>query len=215
MVVHPMETVTGLPSGIGQFFGRVNLGAEKVYSTATNSSANFQQRFTETAGEAGNVTLTALGYDQVRGDLARRLHVDPYSSNPILTQKLNLVAWIMFSGRMMVNTAISVAVPGSMVITVLMFTNDLIYQTPKADLILLVERKLRHFGLSSSQIAAFTHNTAIPLSWQVSAVHDLDALGPIPGRRAAAAELSNVMTVYQALFLVTSLRMLDQWSHQK
>jgi hypothetical protein len=39
-------------------------------------------------------------------------------------------------------------------------------------------------------------------------------LGPIPGCRAAAVELSNVMTVYQALFLVTSLRMLDQWSHQ-
>jgi len=214
MVVHPMETVTGLPSGIGQFFNRVNLGAEQVYSKATNSSESGGQRLTQAAGETANLTLTALGYDQVRRDLARKLHVDPYSSNPILTEKLNHVAWIMFSGRIMVDTAISVTVPGSMIITGVMFTNDLIYQTPKADLILLVERKLRQFGLSSAQIAAFSHNTAIPLSWQVSAVQDLDALGSIPGRRAAAVELSNVMTVYQALFLVTSLRMLDQWSHQ-
>jgi hypothetical protein len=214
MVVHPMDTVTGLPSGIGEFFGRVSHGAGELYSTATNSAATGGQRLTQAAGETANITLTALGYDQVRRDLARKLHVDPYSSNPILTEKLNHVAWIMFSGRMMVNTAISVAVPGSMIITSVMFTNDLIYQTPKADLILLVERKLRQFGLSSAQIAAFSHNTAIPLSWQVSAVQDLEALGPIPGRRAAAAELGNVVTVYQALFLVTSLRMLDQWSHR-
>ena len=68
--------------------------------------------------------------------------------------------------------------------------------------------------LSSAQIEAFSHNTAIPLSWQVSAVQDLDAFGPIRGRQAAAVELSNVVPAYQALFLVTSLRMLDQWSHQ-
>ena len=214
MATHPMDTVTGLPSGVGEFFGRVSHGAGELYSTATNSSASGGQRLTQAAGETANITLTALGYDQVRRNLARQLHVDPYSSNPILTEKLNRVAWIMFSGRMMVNTAISVAVPGSMIITGGMFTNDLIYQTPKADLIIFIERKLQEMGLSSAQIAAFSHNTAIPLSWQVSAVQDLDALGPIPGRRAAAVELSNVMTVYQALFLVTSLRMLDQWSHQ-
>jgi hypothetical protein len=37
MVVHPMDTVTGLPSGIGEFFGRVSHGAGELYSTATNS----------------------------------------------------------------------------------------------------------------------------------------------------------------------------------
>src|SRR2546430_2731980 len=192
MVVHPMDSVTGLPSGIGEFFGRVRLGAGEVYSAATNSSENGEQRATQAARETGNITLTALGYDQVRRNLARKLHVDPYSSDPILTKKLNHVAWIMFSGRMLVDTAISVAVPGSMLITGVEVTDDLIYQTPKADLILLVERKLRRMGLSSTEIAAFSHNTAIPLSLQVSAVRDLEALGPIPGRRAAAVALGKL-----------------------
>ena len=160
MVVHPMDTVTGLPSGIGEFFGRVKLGAGEVYSTATNSSESGEQRVGQTAGETANITLTALGYDQVRRNLAQKLHVDPYSSDPILTKKLNHVAWIMFSGRILVNTAISVAVPGSMLITGVEVTDDLVYQTPKADLILFVERKLRRIGLSSTEIAAFkiTHN---------------------------------------------------------
>ncbi len=214
MVTHPMDTVTGLPSGIGELFDRVRLGAGEVYSTATNISESGEQRASQAAGETANITLTAFGYDQLRRQLARKLHVDPYSSDPILTKRLNHVAWVMFTAHMMVDTAISVAVPGSMLITGVQVTDDLIYQTPKADLILLVERKLRQIGLSNAEIAAFSHNTAIPLSLQVTAVRELDTLGPIQGRRAAAVAISNALTEYQARFMVTSLRMLNQWSRQ-
>jgi hypothetical protein len=179
MVMHPMDTVTGLPSGVGQFFGRVSMGAEEIASSASNSFGSGKA-----AGQAGNATLTALGYDQVRRGLAKKLHVDPYSSDPILTKRLNHVAWVMFSARLMVDTAMSVAVPGSMLITGVEFTDDLVYQTPKADLVLLVEKKLRKMGFSDAEISAFSHNSAIPLSLQVTAVHNLESLGPISGRRA-------------------------------
>jgi hypothetical protein len=209
MVMHPMDTVTGLPGGVGQLFSRVSLGAKEITSTASNSFGSGQA-----AGEAGNATLTALGYDEVRRDLARKLHVDPYTSDPILTKKLNKVAWVMFSARMTVDAAM-MAVPGSMIITSVEFTDDLVYQTPKADLILLVQKRLKSIGLSQQEIVAFSSNTAIPLSLQVTAVKDLEALGKIPGRRAAAVALANVMTEYQARFLVTSLHMLDEWNQQK
>jgi hypothetical protein len=209
MVMHPMDTVTGLPGGVGDLFGRVSMGAGAIASSATNSFGSGKA-----AGQAGNATLTALGYDQMRRDLAHKLHVDPYSSDPILTKKLNKVAWVMFSARMTVNVAM-MAVPGSIIISGVEITNDLVYQTPRADLIILVQNKLKSFGLSQQEIVAFSSNTAIPLSLQVTAVKDLEALGNIPGRRAAAAALGNVMTEYQARFLVTSLHMLGQWSRQR
>ena len=106
MVIHPMDTVTGLPSGIGSFFGRVALGVGEIASTASNSFGSGAA-----AGQTANATMTALGYDQVRRDLARKLHVDPYSSDPILTKKLNSVAWVMFSARLTVDAAM-MAVPG-------------------------------------------------------------------------------------------------------
>jgi len=205
MVIHPMDTITGLPSGIGEFFGRVDLGAKSLAASSSVSQA---------AAQTGDVTLTALGYDQVRRDLARKLHVDPYSSDPILTKRLNHVAWVMFSARITVDAAM-MAVPASMIITGTEFTDDLVYQTPKADLILLVEKKLTSFGLSKTEIATFTHNNAIPLSLQVAAVRQLDGLGVIPGRRTATVALGNALTEYQARFLVTSLSMLGQWSTQK
>ncbi len=209
MVMHPMDTVTGLPGGVGDLFGRVSMGAGEIASSATNSFGSGKA-----AGQAGNATLTALGYDQVRRQLAHQLHVDPYSSDPILTKKLNEVAWVMFSARMTVNVAM-MAVPGSMIISGVEITNDLVYQTPRADLIILVQKKLKSFGLSQEEIVAFSSNTAIPLSLQVTAVKDLEALGNIPGRRAAAVAIGNMMTEYQARFLVTSLHMLAQWSQQQ
>jgi hypothetical protein len=198
-----------LPNGIGSFFDRVSLGAGQIASAATSSFGSGQA-----AGETGMATATALGYEQVRRNLAKRLRVDPYSSNPILTEKLNKAAWIMFSARITVDAAM-MAAPGSMIISAVTFTNDLVYQTPKADLVLLVQNKLQSMGLSSAEIAAFTTNTAIPLSLQVSAVQDLQSLGDIPGRHAAAVEIGNVLTEYQARFLVTSLDMLNQWRQQK
>jgi hypothetical protein len=209
MVMHPMDTVTGLPSGVGDLFGRVSLGAQQIGSAAANSFGSGQA-----ASQAGNATITALGYDQVRRQLAHDLHVDPYSSDPILTKKLNHVAWVMFSARMTVSAAM-MAVPGSIIITAVTVTNDLVYQTPRADLIILVQKKLKSFGLSQEEIAAFSSNTAIPLSLQVTAVKDLEALGNIPGRHATAVAIGNMMTEYQARFLVTSLHMLAQWGQQQ
>jgi len=209
MATHPMDTVTGLPSGIGSFFGRVSLGAGHIASTASNSFGSGAA-----AGQAGNATMTALGYDQVRRDLARKLHVDPYSSDPILTKKLNSVAWVMFSARLTVDAAM-MAVPGSIIISGVEFTNDLVYEKPKGDLIIFVQNKLQNCGLSQEEIVSFTSNSAIPLSLQVSVVEDLKGLGAIPGRRAAAVALGNVVTEYQARFLATSLHMLNQWGQQK
>ena len=46
-------------------------------------------------------------------------------------------------------------------------------------------------------------------------LEDLEGLGDIPGRRAAAVALGNMMTEYQARFLATSLHMLNRWGQQK
>lgn len=215
MVEHPMDTVTGLPGGVGELFGRVGVGANELYATATNANASGGQRAEQAAEESGSITVTALGYDQIRRSLARKLHVDPYTSDPILKKKLNHVAWVMFSARLAVDTVITVAVPGSIIISGTEFTEDLVYQTPKGDLILLVQKKLKNFGLSDAEIAGFTHNPALPLSLQVTAVHDLDKLGPVRGRKAVAIALGNVLTEYQGRFLVTSIHMLAEWSQQR
>jgi hypothetical protein len=214
MVSHPMDTVTGLPSGVGELFGRVDLGASEIWSTATNSSEGGGERTEQVGEETGTVTLDALGYEKDRRDLAKKLNVDPYTTNPILKRQLNQAAWVIFSARIGVEAAMTVAVPGSTIISGVEMTDSVIYDTPKGDLILLVEKQLTNFGVEPNVIAAFTHNPAIPLSLQVAAVKDLETLGDIPGRRQVVDELAGAVTEYQARFLVSSLKMLVNYTQQ-
>ena len=59
----------------------------------------------------GSITVDVLGYEKERRDLARSVGVDPYTTNPILAKKLTDMAWIAFSARFGIQTAMSVLVP--------------------------------------------------------------------------------------------------------
>jgi hypothetical protein len=50
------------------------------------------------------------------------------------------------------------AVPASIIISGVEFTNDLVYQKPKGDLIIFVQNKLQNLVLSQEEIASFTSN---------------------------------------------------------
>jgi len=87
MVMNPVATVTGLPSGVGRLFDRVELGASSLWNSGTDSSQSGLERAGDVAAQAGTVTANALGYEKVRRDLAKQLGVDPYTSNPILAKE--------------------------------------------------------------------------------------------------------------------------------
>ena len=214
MVLHPVGTVTGLPSGVGRLFDRVETGAGSLWNSATAPGESGLERTGDIAARTGTITRDALGYEQERRDLAKKLGVDPYTSNPILAKKLDEIAWVSFAARLAVSTAISVAVPGSMIITGLTTTDNLVWDTPRGDLIVRVETKLQEMNVPREQISAFSHNPAIPLSLQVAVVENLSRLAEVPGRGDVVVLMSSVMMESQARFLATSVRMLAAY-HEK
>jgi hypothetical protein len=212
MVMHPVETATGLPGGVGRLFGRVGAGAGHLWNTATDSEKG---GFGEAAEQTGTITKDALGYEQERRELAKKLGVDPYTTNPILKKKLDEIATVAFYGHVGVNTAISVAVPASLIITGVRVTDNLVWDTPRGDLIVRVEDKLQELQVPKAQISAFTHNPAIPLSLQVAVVENLGRLSNVPGRRDVVRLMGSVEIESQARFLATSLRMLLEYHDKK
>src|SRR4051794_24862581 len=83
MVLNPVDTVTGLPSGVGRFFDRVGSGVGRLWDSEATPG---------TGGEGGgavDATRDLLGYEQVRRELAKKLGVDPYTTNPVLAKKLD------------------------------------------------------------------------------------------------------------------------------
>ena len=182
MVMHPVDTVKGLPGGVGRFFGRVGLGAQRIKEAATEpAEASAGEKASEVAKRTGQTTRDILGYEQERRELAHRLHVDPYTTNPILSKQLDEFAVVAFRAHVAVTTTISVVVPGSMAITATRITSHMIWDTPKADLIVHSQKTLEEMQVPPAAIKAFMRNPAFPLSVQTAFVEDLNDLSKVSG----------------------------------
>ncbi len=208
MVTHPVETAKGIPSGLGRFFDRVEAGGKRLYDTATDGHGSGTQRAKETAESTGQAAADAFGLEQERRKLAKQLGVDPYTTNAVLSAKLEEFAKVAFYGRVGLNTLISVVVPASLVITGTSATRDLVYDTPRGDLIVRNETALRAMGVGDASLRALQRAKGFTLSLQTELVRHLEALDGVKGRPAVVALAGTAATTDQGLFLVRAVRML-------
>jgi hypothetical protein len=74
--------------------------------------------------------------------LAKKLHVDPYTTNPILSKQLDEIALLAFRAHVGVTTTMSVFIPGSIAITATRVVSQWVWDTPRADLIFLPSPEL-------------------------------------------------------------------------
>jgi hypothetical protein len=209
IVTHPKETIQGLPAGLGRFFDRVQSGANRIVEAASSTEPG-EERAGAILKGGERAARDALGYEQERRALAKELKVDPYTSNPVLAKQLDDVAWVSFTGRLGVNVVMSVAVPGSMAITATRFTNDLVWDTPRGDLIVRNETALRDLEVPAAPARAFMKNAAIPLSVKTDLVQGLEKLDHVKGRAAVVTLASTARSEEQARFLATAVRMLGK-----
>ena len=207
MVTHPKETVQGIPAGLGRFFDRVQWGVNQMVDAASSAGSD-DDRANAILKGGGTAARDALGYEQERRSLAKELKVDPYTSNPVLAKQLDDVAWVSFTGRLGTNVVMSVVVPGSIVISATSFTNDLVWDTPRGDLIVRNETALRDLGVPEAQARAFMKNEAIPLSVKTDLVQAVEKLGNVKGRAAVVALAATARSEEQARFLAAAVRLL-------
>jgi hypothetical protein len=214
MITSPVQTVEGLPGGIDRFFDRVETGAQAVAAAATNSNADVSARGEQVAQMSGGIAANALGYNLELRTLARQLHVDPYTSNPVLAKKLADFAQVAFVGHVAVNTLISVAVPASLAITGTNVTRDLVYDTPAADLVVRNTTNLQAMGISDSTIQAFQQAPGFTLSGRTEFVDSLQKLPGVTGQSDVVSLAATAQTPDQGLFLLRALRMLVRYQQK-
>jgi hypothetical protein len=208
MLLHPVETAKGMPGGVERFFDRVELGAQTLTGAASDPGQSGTQRAEDITKRVGGLTADVFGYEAERRALAKSLGVDPYTTNPVLSKKLSDMAWVAFSGRVGVNTLISVFVPVSTAISAASVTNTMIYDTPAADLISRNEHKLMGLGASDPQARALIKNPWYSLSVLTSLVTALDRLSGVDGCPAVVALATTATTEDQARFLANAVEML-------
>jgi hypothetical protein len=213
MVMHPVDTVTGLPSGVGRFFGRVGLAGQRLKEAATQpQEASAGEKAGKFAVTAGHATRDVFGYEQERRELARKLNVDPYTTNPVLSKQLDDFALTAFRAHVGVTTTMSVLIPGSIAITATRVVSSWVWDTPRADLIVRDQKGLDRLLVPKATINAFMRNQAFPLSVKTAFVANLTRLSGVPGSVQAVALASTAESEVQARFLTDAVGMLVRYN---
>jgi hypothetical protein len=208
MVISPVETVKGIPGGLSRFFERVETGARNIADGGSSSDDSDEQQASNTGSRVGDATIDALGFEDSRRQLAKGLGVDPYTTNPVLSQKLTDMAWVTFSGKLGVNTVVSVFVPVSIAISGTTFTHDLVYETSKTDLIVRNRKQMIEMGASEDLADALIKNRWYSLTVLTSLVTGLESLAGVAGRTEVITLATLAENEEEARFIASGVQML-------
>ena len=232
----PKETVAGISSGVSSFFkrsyraaktgvqtvndviqeqspgstGEPGPGAKLPGQAESQTISNSSSKYEKAAKASGSAAINILGYSDSRRKLAKRLGVDPYTTNKILGDKLDAVTWSIFAGDFGVDVVTSL-IPGSMVISSSSTISKWVWDIAPGDLRVKIEQTLLDLNISQDQVDRLLRHRSYPLSYQAILTVALDELSKVDGYKDVLPLALSVETVDQARFLVNSMRMLKHY----
>jgi hypothetical protein len=147
-------------------------------------------------------------------DAARRLGVDPYTTNPVLAARLDQIAWVAAVGRVSLGTLLPSATPAMIAVPGTEMAHHWIYDLPADELRAKNEQRLRGFGAADEQIRALRAAPGFTLSIQTALVEALGRLTDVQGRADVVALAATAATPDQALYLVSAVSILADRNEQ-
>lgn len=200
--MNPVETLIGIPSGIGRFFQ----SASTTISRATEApqGANSAQNANATADDV-------LGINQAKRRIAKQVGADPYTTNPVLAKQLDDLARAAFAGGVSLDVALAVSTAGvATAISATARVSNLVWDRSPQDIRTLHEQKLAAMGVDPETIRVFVTNRWLPPTLSVPIVESLAALPDAKGRAAIVALASTVASEGEARFMVNATGMAQQ-----
>src|SRR5262245_18827344 len=213
MVRRPVETVTGLPGGVARLFGRVRLAGERVHQAATAPGQSGAERTAEVSRRVGATAITALGFEQERRRLAESLGVDPYTTNPVLSERLTDVAWVAFSGRFAITAVSAILVPYSTAMAGVSITERAVWDLPAGDLVNRATAIFAETGASPAQVQSLMENPYYSLSVLTALAKGLQRLQGVSGRDSLVVFAATAQGEDEANFVAGAVNMLAR-SHE-
>ena len=211
MITRPVETVTGLPDGVGRLFSRIGLAGRRIAQAAVAPGQGAGERASEVTRRVGSTAITALGFEEERRRLAERLGVDPYTTNPVLSERLTNVAWVSFSGRAGITVLTALLVPYSEIMTAVSATNRAVWDVPAADLFNNARSVFGRTGASPEQVQALAENPQFPLSVLHALATGLERLQGVVGRDAMVVFAAAAQTQDEVNFVASAVNMLARY----
>jgi len=234
IVTSPVQSISGIPAGIGRFFERTYLttktGIKAIGSNAVDDQrcglggkfpgeldspavhAEKPNAATMTAKQTGKVAMNVLGYYEQRRALAKKLRVSPYTTNSVLSEELDSIAWASFSGGLGIS-ALKIAAPATMIINMTSRTSSWVWDTKPGDLKVMDEESLQDMGVAQESTDYFLRHRQYTVTLRHRLVLALEQLKTTTGRKDILELALTVESELQAQFVVEAVEMLAKY-HQ-
>lgn len=174
LATHPVETISGVPKGIFKFINRTGQAVKEVADDRPHNPYEDSK------------VQGAIGFSKAKRDLAARLGVDPYSSNPAFQKALNGVAWASYGGNMTLTAALAPVGGGAgTAITTVQVSDtaiNAIRDSSPNDLRRTHAETLARMGVPETLTTAFLNNPSYSPTRQAELVLALQQLNGVAGR---------------------------------
>lgn len=216
LITNPVDTVGNIFSGIGSM---VNRAGRTVGNAGQNASDGAAPKATGIGNQGSTDQGTAqpgsisdpFGYNAQRRDWAKKVKIDPYTSNAPLSTKLGDVASASFLGGFTMDVTIGLLVaPLAYANTAYEQGTLEAYQYPPVDVEMRNEARLKAMGIEGRPVRDFFRNRYFTPTLQTTLVSALDSLGAVEGRGEVILFATNAVSEVQARYVISSVLLLAQ-----
>lgn len=206
-VKDPVETAKNLGAGIKRFGVNLSRRSERAVESATDKSEGESEGEQENAAESAGKAV--LGVNGAMRQWARKVGVDPYTTNKVLLQTLEGIAKVDAAGSI----ATKVALPIPQVVGMTSTVGDIVWGKDPEAVRKLNEQGLREIKVPDTVADAFFRNKAYTLTMQTRLVAALRGVN-VAGRDDYVQTAATAKRWREALFYVESTEMLAR-HHQR
>jgi len=200
--MNPVETVMGIPGGVGRFFQ----SAATTISRATEPTANSNSSSQGASGAAADL----LGVNKAKRRIAKQVGADPYTTNPVLAKQLDDLARAATAGGVSLDVALAAATAGvATAISATATVSNLVWDKSPEDIRTIHEQKLAAMGVGADVVRAFVTNRWFTPTLSVPFVERLAQM-PAKGRVAVVALAGTVASEGEARFVLNAISMARQ-----
>ena len=220
VVTKPGQTVENIGKGVGTVFGRIGYlaksGGNYVTDKASDLTSSESKAKPKTApgGEPEPPSFIGdpFGYNMARREWAKKLNIDPYTSNPVLRPLLDNAASATFAGNFGVTLTLgAVMVPVQYAYQLDDTVRQSVWNKPAIDLEKENEARLLALGVPGRTVRDLLRNKWFTPTLQTALVARLNALGRISGIDSVVATAAVTHGEARVRFLLESLAMLTTY----
>ena len=213
---HPVDTVVGIPSGIGRMFKRFSRQAGEAVDSTKEFVAGDEDDSDQTEGEkeddsnaAVHLTESFFGVSGAERRWAQKLGTDPYSANETLRAAIKEVAWAERLGKFGIGFAGIPEIPGADIIGEV---NQAVWSKDPYELQDLNRARLVATGADEELIEIYLENRRFSPTQQTVLTAAIAELADVEGRAGILTQALNAKTDAEVRFFVRSVALLA-WYH--